>query len=765
MVGTRVGHFKVLEKIGSGGMGVVYKAQDLALDRIVALKSLRQDAAGGSMATAQLLAEARTAAILDHSNICTIYEVLQTQDQVFVAMAYYAGETVYQKLKAGPLPRPQAIAIARDVAAGLAKAHQHGIIHQDIKPGNVMVTQDGVVKILDFGLATLVSAVSTRGGTVAYMAPEQLRGDPIDERTDVWSWGVLLYQMLTRQLPFGDMGKGDLIRATLQDPVRLSDSLQAPAGLLKVLCRALEKDPADRYSRIAEARGDLDRYYRPDIPAGRVDPSIAVLPFRSLSRDREDEYFSQGLTEELTDALTRLEGLHVASRGSVIAFSGGGERSEIAKNLGVGLLLEGSVRRSQGRLRINTQLIHVDEDRELWSERFDRDIADIFAVQEEIASSVVGALKARLAGSGIEPPPVKRYTPNSSAYHRYLKGRYQWNRGSPESLFKSRENLTSATEADSGYVPAFCALSECYLVLGARSLLAPVEAWRKAREAAGRALALDPGLAEAHGCLGAVLAINDFNWAAAEEEFHRGLALNRDSAPTHHWYAIALLAPLGRFGEAVEEASRAVEAEPLSLIYNSTLSWIYYLSRQWDLAAIQCAKTLEIDPVHVDSLWCLGASYRQMGRLEEAVAAIKKLDEVSGGIPLVYGSLGHYHARMGNAAEAERMLAAMRDLKAAIYCSPVCGAWIHANLPGHRDAALDCLYQALVDRDFMIRYVHFSPALESLYEHPRFQTLLHQMNLPAAATDESSSGDGAAKISQLPTVPRASRARLSGGQD
>jgi len=731
MVGKTIGHFKVLEQIGSGGMGVVYKARDLALDRIVALKSLRPDAADGTKAMAQLLVEARTAAILDHPNICTIYEVLQTQDeQVFVAMAYYGGETVYQKLKIGPLARPQAIAIARDVAAGLAKAHQHGIIHQDIKPGNVMVTHDGAVKILDFGLAKLISADSTRGGTVAYMSPEQLRGDPVNERSDIWAWGILLFQMLTRRLPFGDRREADLIRAILQDPIQLSDSVHAPPGLLRVLCRALEKNPDDRYSRIAEARSDLERYCRSDIPADRVDPSIAVLPFRSLSRDREDEYFSQGLTEELTDALCRLEGLHVASRGSVIAFSGGEGRAEIAANLGVGLLLEGSVRRSKGRLRINVQLINVEEERELWSERFDRNIADIFAIQEEIAASVVDALKVRLAGARIQPF-VKRYTASLSAYNLYLKARYQWNRGSPESLFKSRENLTRATEEDSGYAPAFCALAECYLVLGARSLLPPEEAWRKAGEAASRALALDSSLAEAHGCLGAVLAINEFNWARAEREFRRGLALNRHSAPTRHWYAIALLTPLGRFAEAVEEASRAVEAEPLSLIYNSTLSWIYYLSRQWDLAVLQCAKTLEIDPVHVDSLWCLATSYRQLSRFEEAAEVLRKLDEVSGGIPLVYGSLGHYHARMGNKAEAEHMLAA-------------------------------CLQRAWTDRDFMVRYIHLSTALESLYGHPSFQALLDKMDLRPAAAEFSTETE---RISKLPTVRRASRARFPGSRD
>jgi serine/threonine protein kinase len=634
MIGKTISHFKVLEQVGIGGMGVVYKARDLALDRIIALKSLHPGVSAGTKALGRLLIEeARTAAILDHPNICTIYEVLQTDDeQVFVAMAWYSGETVYQKLQNGPLPRPQAVAIASDVASGLGKAHRHGIIHQDIKPGNVMVTSDGVVKILDFGLAKLVSAAAARGGTLAYMSPEQVRGEQASEQSDVWSWGILLLEMLTGRRPFPHTRRADIILAITEGPLGLIDSLDSPPELLRVLRRALERNPSERYSQITEARQDLDRCFPPG-------SSIPVT--------REHDF-----------------------------------------------------------------------------------------------------LRAPKV-----PPLTRRFTTNQEANNLYLKARYQWNRGSPESLLKARNNLTQAIQHDPDFVPAFCALAECHLVMGARALVPPNDSWAKARDAATRALVLDADAAAAHGCLGAVLAIGEFNWIGAEREFQRGLALDPESALTRHWYAIGLLTPMGRFGEAVAEAGRAVEAEPLSLIYNSTLSWIYYLSRQWDLAAKQAERTLEIDPVHVDSLWCLATSHRQLGRNEESMETLGKLDQVSGGIPLVMASFGHYHARMGNVAEAERMLAAMRKPNPSIYCSPVCESWVHANLPGHEDAALDCLDRAWADRDFMVRYIHFSTALEPVYGSPRFDALLRKMALGPYAPEASTSGDATFVVSDSQRSP------------
>jgi serine/threonine-protein kinase len=749
MEGKTVGHFKVIEKIGTGGMGIVYKAQDLTLDRMVALKSLPPGAIDDREAIARLIQEARTASILDHPNICTIHEISQTPEgQVFVAMAYYEGETLSQKLRRGPLPPPEAVGIAMDVALGLAKAHRHGVIHRDIKPGNIIVTTDGVVKILDFGVAQLASMTSTRtgtAGTVAYMSPEQLHGEPVDQRTDIWAWGIVLFEMLCGRAPFRAEKRRALMRAILSEQHELTAFLEStvPSGLVQVLSKALQKDPAERYLRIDEALSELQRsgppgtdlQGRPKLVAGvRAVPSIAVLPFRSLSADAEHEYFSPGLTEELTGALARLDGLQVASPTAVIALKGVQGRAETAARLGVGLVLEGSLRRSGSKMRIHVQLIDVAEERVLWSEGFDRDVTDIFAVQEEIAAQVVGLLKGRLTGQAT-PPLVKRYTQNLRAYNLYLKGRYQWNRASPEALFKAVETLEQATAADPGYVLPFCGLAECYMVMGERALLPPAEAWRKARDASNRALELDPTHADAHGCLGAVLAVNDFNWAAAEREFRQGLELNPESALTHHWYAIGLLTPQGRLDEALAEITRAIECEPLSLIYNSTLAWIYYLSRQFKLAAEQCAKTLEIDPHHPDCLWCLGATSRELGQPQEALAALKKLEEIDGGLPLVYGSLGHSYAAAGNTAEAERMLRAVQEAGRRNYSSPICESWIHANLPGHEGAALDCLEKAYADRDFLIRYIHISPSLAPLYNHPRFHALVHGMGLDDSATE------------------------------
>jgi eukaryotic-like serine/threonine-protein kinase len=745
MIGKAVGHFRIIEKLGSGGMGIVYKAQDLSLDRMVALKSLPPAAIDSKDAKTRLLQEAKTASVLDHPNICTIHQVLETPEgQLFITMSYYEGETVFQKLRNGPLPPQQALRIAADVALGLDKAHKHGVIHRDIKPGNIMVTIDGDVKILDFGLAILTSIAAARtgttAGTISYMSPEQLRGEGVDQRTDIWAWGVLLFEMLTGHLPVGRKSGRTQMRAILSDQFELTEYINGahlPQDISRVLGKALQTNPANRYLRITDALSDLNQSRSSEIdsksglnnsPGRGSVASIAVLPFRSLSSDPEDEYFSDGLNEELTNALTLLDGLFVASRTSVSALKGSMNRVDTANRLGVSFVLEGSVRRSGNRLRINVQLVKIDHELLLWSERFDREITDIFAVQEEIASKVADTLKVRIAAHG-SPQLVKKYTTNLQAYNLYLKGRYQWNRESPVALFSAVETLRQAADADPSYVSPLCGLAECYLVMGARALLPPTVAWHKAKEATESALALDPTLADVHGCLGAVLAVKDFDWTAAEREFRHGLELNPDSALTRHWYAIGLLAPQGRLDEALSETSRSIEFEPLSLIYNSTLAWIYYLSHKWEMAVAHCSKTLEIDPHHFDSLWCLAATYRELGQAQDGMTILKTLDEVSGGIPLVYGSMGHNHALSGNTKEAEKMLLAVQESGEKIYSSPICESWIYANLPGCQDKALDCLEKALEDRDFLIRYIHLSPALKSLNGHPRFKAILRKMGL------------------------------------
>jgi TolB-like protein/Tfp pilus assembly protein PilF len=742
LVGQTVGHFEVIEKIGTGGMGVVYKARDLSLDRLVALKFLPPAVSQDEEAVARLVREAQTASALDHPNICTIYEVSQTPEgQMFIAMGYYEGETLAQRLRQGPLPVATATHVATEVAEGLAKAHRHGVIHRDVKPGNIIFTSEGSAKILDFGLAKFGDSLAltrtrTTVGTINYMSPEQLQGDPVDHRADIWAWGIVFYQMLTGRLPFRGEQHGAVMHSILNEPLDLNLLLggTVPSGLIRILSRALEKSPVERYSQMTEALLEI----RTAIGTGpestrqlavkRATPSVAVLPFRNLSSDPEDEYFSDGLAEELTDALTRLDGLQVASRTSAFAFKGSQQGlAEIGAKLRVGLVLEGSVRRSGKRLRITVQLTNVAEERGLWSERFDRELEDVFAIQEEIAARVVSTLKLRL-GDDATSHLVKRYTQNLVAYNLYLKGRYQWNRSTPEALLKAVESFEQAVAEDPNYVSPFCGLADCYLVLGARALLPPKAAWEKARAATFRALELNSTLADAHGCLGAVLAVSELNWAAAEREFKYALALNPESALARHWYAMALLTPKGKTEQAIAEMKRAVELDPLSLIYNSTLAWIYYLNERWESAAEQCARSLEIDPNHFESLWCLGATYSELGRKEEGVVIFQRLMSMSAGAPLMLGSIGHNYAKMGMRKEAEGVLRDLAEAAKQGYFSPIYAAWTYANLPDH-DKAFECLEKAYEDRDFQIRYIHQSPALRALREDPRFAVLLRKMDL------------------------------------
>jgi eukaryotic-like serine/threonine-protein kinase len=746
------GRFRIVRFVGVGGMGTVYEAEDLRLHERVALKTIRPDIALDPKALDRFKQEIVLGKKVTHPNVCRVHDLgIDRLDDgteiLFLTMQFLRGGTLALRVKQGPIPKPEAMPLIEDMAAALAAAHHAEVIHRDFKSGNVMLVQGAnrtSAIVTDFGLALDrrdCRPLTREGlvGTVDYMAPEQIRGEEITPAADIYALGVVMYEMATGRRPFQSDSKIVVAMKHLNDdPTPPRDLVpELDSNWDSAILGCLRKDPQERFASILEVRTALVQdgtrsgrrlpSRRSTARAKKV-PSIAVLIFRSLSPDPEDEYFSHGLTDELIDALTNLDGLRVAPRTSVRAFEGKRRRSEAAAKLNVDMVLDGSIRRSGSQVRINVHLIHVAEERVLWAERFDRNIADIFVVQEEIAARVVAALRLRL-GDQASPRLVKRYTQNLRAYNLYLKGRYQWNRETPEALFKAVETLRQSADADPRYISPLCGLAECYLVMGAKALLPPLEAWRKAREASDRALSLDPTLADAHGCMGAVLAINDFNWAAAEREFHQALELNPESALTRHWYAIGLLAPQARFEEAIEQTTRAIESEPLSLIYNSTLAWIYYLSCQWKNSVEQCAKTLEIDPHHFDSLWCMGATFVEMGQSQEALAMLNELNEFAGGIALIYGSLGHSLARVGNFLEAEKMLRAVQESGRRIYASPLCQSWVYANLPGQAAPALDCLEKAYADRDFLVRYIHLSPALKPLHDHPRFLALVKSMGL------------------------------------
>ena len=747
IIGRTIGHFRILEKLGRGGMGVVYKALDVALERPVALKFLPVSAGEDEEALTRLRIEAKAASSLDHPNICTIFEIASTPEGgTFIAMAYYEGETLQAKLRRGPLCAADAVDVAGQMGHALGKAHSQGIVHRDIKPGNIMLTADGTVKILDFGLAKVSSSPSiTRAGatvgTIQYMSPEQARGGVLDHRSDIWSWGAVLFEMLTGQRPFRSTDPMSLMRAIVFEPPNLAPltARQVPEGIVRVICRALTKDLQERYQDMTEALGHLREAASGTAPSVRRQPelqatptSIAVLPFRNLSRNADDEYFSEGLAEDLINALTRINGLHVASRASSFAFKNSSQAMrEIGERLRVGMVLEGSVRRAGSRLRVSVQLVDAVADRGIWSERYDRDAGDLFSIQDEIAGSIVQKLRLRLGDSTVSRL-VRRYTENLQAYHSYLRGRYQFNRSTPQALLMAVEAFEEAAAQDPGYVLPYCGIGDCYVVLGAQAMVPPLEAWKKLGAAAERALQIDPQVAEAHACKAAVLA-TDFDWAGAEREFLRALELDADCANAHHWYAVCLLSPLGRSDEAIREIKLALGLEPLSLVFSASAAWLYYLAGRFDLAVEQCRTTLEMEPGHVTALWCMGSSCRELGRYADAMAAFEKVQTISSEDPISLGLIGHFYAATGKADQARQVLEKLRMRARHQYVSAMYMVWILAAL-GDFDGAFAALDEAYENRDFLLRNIRRSQGTRPLMNDPRFEIMIRKLGLDAPGT-------------------------------
>jgi eukaryotic-like serine/threonine-protein kinase len=748
--GQTLKNYRIINKIGQGGMGEVYLAEDTQLGRRVAIKLLPAKAISDEHARKRLVREARAAAKLDHPNICSVYEVGEEDGHSFIVMQYLEGETLDTRMTRKPLEMKESLTIASQVADALSEAHSHGIIHRDIKPGNIMITLRGQAKVMDFGLARVIagaveseaetqSLLTTPGtilGTVPYMSPEQVRGEPVDARSDIFSFGIVFYEMLSGRQPFASESAAATASAILtKEPSPLARfAPDAPEELQRIARKCLEKDREQRYQSARELSIDLKNLQRDsDVRAlteaatisqrpgvsrrfafvalallslaaigvgvywllGRTKTvdSIAVLPFINVNASADTEYLSDGITDSLINSLSQLPKLKVIARSSVFSYKGKEVNPQaVGRELNVQALVTGRITQRGNDLSISVELTDTRDKSHIWGEQYNRHISDLLAVQEEISREISNQLRLKLTGEE-QKRVTRRYTENVEAYQLYLKGRYFADQYTEEGFKKAVEHFDQAIQKDSNYALAYAGLAEAYWVSSAQ-YLSPREAMPKSREAAIKALRIDDTLAEAHTSLASVQAFFDYDLSNAEREFKRAIELNPGSASAHQWYGWYLFV-LKRADEAVKEIKRAQELDPLSLIINGELGMPFYFTRQYDRAFEQYKKAVDMDPNNWFARIGLARTYIQQRKYEEAIAVANKPES---GDPYLLSATGDAYARSGNRTEAQKIIEKLKEQSKQRYIPPYAVAWIYEAL-GEKQQALDWLEKSYENRE------------------------------------------------------------------
>ncbi len=748
MIGKTISHYEIIEKLGEGGMGEVYLADDLKLERQVAIKFLPQHLTKDKDNVERFEREAKAAASLNHPNIVTIYEIAEENDQTFIVMEYVEGQTLREMLNTplrppliggksdpSPIPSsefrvPNALNIITQIAEGLSEAHKADIIHRDIKPENILIDSHGRVKILDFGLAKLkgvskLTKETSTLGTIHYMSPEQLQGKEVDNRSDIWSLGVVLYEMFTGEVPFKGEYEQAVIYSILNDEPESVNGVSV--DIQNVVRKALAKNPDLRYDSIEDVISGLKRVADQSTKPKKRLYSIAVLSFANMSADPDQEYFCDGIAEEIINALTHIDNLSVIARTSAFSFKGKNvDVREIGKKLAVENLLEGSVRKSGKQIRINAQLIDANDGSHIWSERYDRNMDDIFAIQDEISLAIVDKLKVEL-GEREKESIEKRYTDNIEAYNHYLKGRYFWNMRTEKSLDKAIAHFQEALQKDDTYALAYAGLADAYNLVPWYSSKAPGEVYSMAKNAALKALEFDDTLAEAHISLAFTLMFYDWDWSNSEKEFKKGIELKRGYASGHHWYFEYLVA-VGQLERAMNEIKLARELDPLSLIINSAVGWGFYFNRRYNEAIEQSQKTLEMDPDFFWAQYVFRISCLQKSKPEVVIESFHELPNILQDHPLMKATLGSAYALVGNKKEAEKLRDQLNNLSKQKYISPCIIAMIHLCLQ-ENDRALELLENAFEERDFWLVFLDVEPLYDSIRSKPAFTALLGKIGL------------------------------------
>ena len=777
LLGATISHYRVVEKLGAGGMGVVYRAHDERLDRDVALKVLPTGRLASDVARNRFQVEALALAKLNHPHIGTVYD-FDTQGGVdFLVMEYVPGKTLSEQLAHGSLSEREVLDLGTQIVAALEEAHQHGVVHRDLKPRNIVVTPNRQAKVLDFGLAKLlrpVSEISTTdqlsdtavgGGTLPYMAPEQLRGRPTDARVDIYGVGIVLYEMATGKRPFRNKFAtalaADIQTQAPVPPRQLNPEISL--GLEKVILQCLEKDPRNRYQYARDLHIALDelsdltlnertlltkhrflrlagflamclivialagayfarRQFWIKPPQGKI--ILAVLPFENLNRDAQEDYFCDGLTDEMINQLGRLvpQRLGVIARTSAMQYKGSQKRiDQIGRELKVGYVLETSVRREGAQVRIATQLIQVRDQSTLWTETYDYDVASIFSLETDVSRRIASSLALQLLpAQQMTQPQVT----SVEAYDAYLQGRYHWHKGSAEEARKARQYFEQAVRIDPNYAPGYAALAG----YGATDDIPTKVAMSKAKEYALKALELDPSLTQAHTALAGIRFYGDWDWSGAESEFKRALELNPNDAEGRRVYSFYLLA-LGRFEEAMVEAQRAQDLDPISLLTSVNAGWTFYFARQYDRAIEKCRRALELDASSDGAHACLGQSYRAKGMRNEAIAEAERAVTLSGNNPARLVALARTYAAFGQQPEAKKLGRKLSEQAKVRYVSPYLLAMTRVAL-AEEDQALAALEQAFAERDRYLVSLKIDDAFDPLRDKAHFQDLLRRVGFP-----------------------------------